>query len=444
MVETNQTPNVLIVDDEANILKTMAICLKDLGYNMTTIQKPQEVHDAIIKQTFDLAFVDLKMQPIDGMEVLSTIKQKSPRTTVIIITAHGSIDSAVEAIKNGAYNYIQKPFDFIELQIIAQKALEFHRLTSEVKHLREQAAQIKDSGNIITQNEKMLEMIDLTKRVAASEISVLIEGESGTGKELYAHLIYSNSDRSDKPFIKINCAALPENLLESELFGHLKGAFTGALKDRTGRFEEANGGTILLDEIAEISPALQAKLLRVLQQKEFERIGENRTRKVNVRIIAATNRNLEEAIKEGTFRKDLFYRLNAVRIQLLPLRDRPEDINLLIGYFINKICPDENITITPDALKALKRYRWSGNVRELENTMERAVLLAKDGIIKLNDLPEEMRSTQTSLDELQTLEEIEKLHIKKVLQIADDLNQAAQILGIDPATLWRKRKRYNL
>jgi DNA-binding NtrC family response regulator len=444
MIENYQTPNVLIVDDEANILKTMAICLKDLGYQITTIQKPQEVQDVVTNQYFDLAFVDLKMQPLDGMAVLSIIKQKSPDTTVIIITAHGSIDSAVEAIKKGAYNYIQKPFDFIELQIFAQKALEFHRLNSEVKQLREQAAQISDSGNIITQNEKMLEMIDLAKRVAASEISVLIEGESGTGKELYAHLIYLNSDRSDKKFIKINCAALPENLLESELFGHVKGAFTGALKDRIGRFEEADSGTVFLDEIAEISPALQAKLLRVLQQKEFERVGENITRKVNVRIIAATNRNLEEAIKEGTFRKDLFYRLNAVRIQLLPLRERPEDIKLLVGHFIQKIGIDENISLSPEALKALKRYRWSGNVRELENTMERAVLLAKNGIIELNDLPEEIRSSHTISDDLQTLEEIEKLHIKKVLQISSDLNQAAQILGIDPATLWRKRKRFNL
>lgn len=443
MVEFNQTPNVLIVDDEANILKTMAICLKDLGFQIVTIQKPQEVQSAITKQTFDLAFVDLKMQPIDGMEVLSIIKQKSPDTTVVLITAHGSIDSAVEAIKKGAYNYIQKPFDFIELQIFAQKALEFHRLNSEVKHLREQTIHLKNRENIITQNEKMFEMIDLAKRIATSEISVLIEGESGTGKELYAHLIYSNSDRSDQKFIKINCAALPENLLESELFGHVKGAFTGALKDRTGRFEEANDGTIFLDEIAEISPALQAKLLRVLQQKEFERVGENITRKVDVRIIAATNRNLEEAIKEGTFRKDLFYRLNGVRIQLLPLRERPEDIKLLVGHFINKICGDEKITVSPEALKALKRYRWSGNIRELENTMERAALLAKDGVIELNDLPEEIRIPQEESDELQTLEDIEKLHIKKVLQISDDLNQAAKILGIDPATLWRKRKRFN-
>ncbi|MBN1407717.1 MAG: sigma-54-dependent Fis family transcriptional regulator [Calditrichaceae bacterium] len=443
-MENYQYPNVLIVDDEANILKTMAICLKDLGYNITTIQKPQEVEKAIAEQSFDLAFVDLKMQPIDGMEVLSIIKQKSPDTTIVIITAHGSIDSAVEAIKKGAHNYIQKPFDFIELQMFAQKALEFHRLNSEVKHLREQAIQIKGSGNIITQNEKMLEMIDLAKRVAPSEISVLIEGESGTGKELYAHLIYSNSNRSDKPYIKINCAALPENLLESELFGHVKGAFSGAIKDRMGRFEEANGGTVFLDEIAEISPALQAKLLRVLQQKEFERVGENITRKVNVRIIAATNRNLEEAIKEDAFRKDLFYRLNAVRIQLLPLRERPEDIKLLVGHFIQKLGGNETITVSPDALKALKRYRWSGNVRELENTIERALLLAKDGIIELTDLPEEIRSTPAGSDKLQSLEDIEKIHIKKVLQIAGDLNNAARILGIDPATLWRKRKRYNL
>lgn len=443
MIE-NYTPNVLIVDDEPNILKTMALCLKDLGFHIYSTQKPQEVADQVKKEKYDLAFIDLKMQPIDGMEVLSQIKKYSPDTTVIIITAHGSIDSAVEAIKNGAYNYIQKPFDFVELQIFAQKALEYHNLSIEVKQLKEQAYQTETSENIITQNEKMLEMIDIAKRVAGSEISVLIEGESGTGKELYAHLIYANSDRSDKSYIKINCAALPENLLESELFGHAKGAFTGAMKDRTGRFEEADGGTIFLDEIAEITPALQAKLLRVLQQREFERIGENVTRKVDVRIIAATNRNLEEAIKEGTFRKDLFYRLNAVRIQLPPLRERPEDINLLISHFIKKICPEDIITISPDALKACKQYRWSGNVRELENMMERAVLLAKNSIIKLTDLPEEIRSALDNPIELQTLEEIEKLHIKKVLQNSNDLNHAAQILGIDPATLWRKRKRYNL
>jgi len=273
---------------------------------------------------------------------------------------------------------------------------------------------------------------------------VLIEGESGTGKELFAQLIYESSDRADKPFVKINCAALPENLLESELFGHVRGAFTGAVKDRKGRFEVANGGTIFLDEIGSLSPALQAKLLRVLQQKEFERLGESVTRKVDVRVIAATNVDLEQAMAEGTFRQDLFYRLNAVRIKLLPLRERPEDILLLAQYFIAKFAGTKKLKIAPEAAKALKAYRWSGNVRELENVMKRAIVLAKDETIRLTDLPEEVRFALESPQRPLSLEDVEKQHIRKVLQMASDLNEAAQILGIDPATLWRKRKRYNL
>jgi NtrC-family two-component system response regulator AlgB len=244
--------------------------------------------------------------------------------------------------------------------------------------------------------------------------------------------------------VKVNCAALPENLLESELFGHVKGAFTGAIKDRKGRFEAADGATIFLDEIAEMTPGLQAKLLRVLQQGEFERLGENISHKVDVRVIAATNRNLEEAIREETFREDLFYRLNAVRIKLLPLRERPEDIRLLIQYFMDKFSQGEQIDISPDAIKIMKHYRWSGNVRELENVIQRAVLLAKQGRIVMKDLPEEIRTAEDQPEQLLSLEELEKLHIKKVLQFAADLNEAAQLLGIDPATLWRKRKKYGL
>jgi DNA-binding NtrC family response regulator len=434
-------PKVLVVDDERNILNTIGICMESIDIETTLCAKPQEVLHLLQQKVFDLAFVDLKMSPMDGIEVLSEIKQYSPDTTVVIMTAHGSIDSAVSAIKKGAYDYLQKPFDFEELKLFTQKVLEHHQLVSEVKELREELADIHGSGEIITRNRAMIEQLDLASRIAESTISILIEGESGTGKELVAHYIHQRSDRTGKPFVKVNCAAIPEQLLESELFGHVRGAFTGALKDRQGRFEIADGGTIFLDEIGELSPTIQSKLLRVLQTKDFERIGENITRKVDVRVISATNRDLDEALKEGTFRDDLFYRLNGVRIKLPSLRERPEDIPYLINHFLNKFSK-ERTEITPDADKALKAYRWSGNVRELENVIERAVLLATNGIIELNHLPEEIRSAP-ELKAL-SLEEIEKLQIKKVLQIAKDYDEAARILGVDRKTLLNKRKKFGL
>ncbi len=435
---------VLVVDDEAHILKTVGICLESIGMRPVLHSRPQDALAAIHNEVFDLAFVDLKMTPIDGMEMLEEIRKVSPATTVIIITAHGSIDSAVEAIKKGAYHYLQKPFDFKELQIFAQKALEYHELTREVRELRQQIAEIKPSGKFITRNKEMLSMLDLALRVADSGISVLIEGESGTGKELVAQYIHEQSPRANQPLVKVNCAALPEELLESELFGHVKGAFTGALRDRQGRFEAANGGTVFLDEIAEIPPSVQVKLLRIIQNKEFERVGESITRKVDVRIIAATNRNLDEALREGTFRDDLFYRLNAVRIKLTPLRDRPEDIPILLQHFLQKLSGDNPVKLSPAAMKAFRAYRWSGNVRELENVLERAVLLAQQGIIELEHLPEEVRSALEKPSTALSLEEVEKLHIKRVLQYAKDYEEAARILAIDPATLWRKRRKYAL
>jgi len=433
-------PTVLLVDDEPNILKTMNICFEDMGFATTQFLDPLEALKKIKIDKFDMAFVDLKMTPIDGIEVLESIKKYSPETTVVIITAHGSIDSAIEAIKKGAHHYLQKPFELIELQILAQKVLEFHKLKLEVETLRKE----KCSGDIITKNIKMLEMINLAEKVAETDLSVLIEGESGTGKELYAQLIFQKSNRADKPYIKVNCAALPENLLESELFGHVKGAFTGAIKDRKGRFEMADGGTVFLDEIAELSSLLQAKLLRVLQQKEFERVGESVTKKVDIRLIAATNKNLESAISEGTFREDLFYRLNSIRIKLIPLRDRQEDIIVLTDYFVNRFSPDKYLEISRDARKALNNYEWKGNVRELENVIQRAVLLAQNSIIQMEDLPEELlRSNELSGNSL-SLEELEKIHIKKIINISPDLAEAARVLGIDSATLWRKRKKYDL
>jgi DNA-binding NtrC family response regulator len=441
---TQQNPKVLVVDDEPNILKTMGVCFNAIGYQTQLFSKPVEALAILHKESFDLAFVDLKMAPIDGMEVLAEIKKFSPDTTVIIITAHGSIDSAIEAVKSGAYHYLQKPFDFNELQLFAQKAWEYHRLTREVKELRSQLSLERGTGNLVTRNREMLEQLDLAARVADSTMSVLIEGESGTGKELFAHFIHEKSSRTSMAFVKVNCAAIPEQLLESELFGHVRGAFTGAVKDRQGRFELANGGTIFLDEIADLSPGIQGKLLRVLQSKEFERLGESVSQKVDVRVLAATNRNLEEAMKEGAFREDLFYRLNAVRLKLVPLRERPEDLPMLIQHFLQKYAKTPTVDLAPDAMKALRAYRWSGNVRELEHVIERSVILAQSGMIELSHLPEEVRIALEQPGDIRSLEEMEKLHIKRVLQQAKDYDDAARILGIDPATLWRKRKKFGL
>ena len=435
-------PKVLVVDDEKNILNTIGICLETIGIETTLCAKPQDVIHLLQENVYDIAFVDLKMSPIDGIEVLAEIKQYSPKTTVIIMTAHGSVDTAVAAIKKGAHDYLQKPFDFEELKLFTQKVLAHHQLVHEVAELREELASMQGSGEIITRNRAMIEQLDIAARVAESAISILVEGESGTGKELVAHYIHQKSNRSDKPFVKVNCAAIPEQLLESELFGHVRGAFTGALKDRQGRFEMADSGTIFLDEIGELPSSIQSKLLRVLQTKDFERVGENITRKVDVRVISATNRNLDEALKEGNFREDLFYRLNGVRIKLPSLRERPEDVPLLIHHFLKKYSKERDIKIGAEADKVLKAYRWSGNVRELENVIERAALLAANDVIEPVHLPEEICNASAS--GALSLEEAEKLQIKKVLQIAKDYDEAARILGVDRKTLLNKRKKFGL
>ncbi|OGU31752.1 MAG: hypothetical protein A2X67_05660 [Ignavibacteria bacterium GWA2_55_11] len=435
-------PQVLVVDDEKNVLTTVGICLESIGMKVTLTSKPQDVAQLVSEHAYDFAFVDLKMAPVNGMEVLSEIRRLSPETSVIMMTAHGTVMSAVEAVKKGAFHYLQKPFDFEEVKLLARQVWEHHRLLEEVRELRTELQGQKVRGEIITRNRVMLDQLDVAARVADSTLSVLIEGESGTGKELFAEYIHKRSSRSDKPLVKVNCAALPEQLLESELFGHARGAFTGAVKDRQGRFEIADGGTIFLDEVAELSPSIQAKLLRVLQQKEYERIGENQTRKVDVRVIAATNRNIDEALREGNFREDLFYRLNAVRIKLPPLRERPEDIPLLIQHALEKVAQGKSVHLSPEAERVLRSYRWSGNIRELENVVERAALLSGNGVIEIQHLPEELRTSPDSA--LHSLEELEKIHIKRVLQYAKDYDDAAQILGIDRKTLFNKRKKYDL
>ena len=308
--------SLILVDDEPSILKTMTICFEELGLQVNAFSNPGMAVEAIRNNPYDLAFIDLKMGPPDGIALLEKIEEHSPGTTAVLMTAHGSVDSAVEAIRKGAYDYLQKPFDYTELQIYAKRVVAFHRLKTEVTRLRAGIGEPAEQSGIITENPRMKEMIDLAGRVAETDLTVLIDGESGTGKEVIAQFIHQKSLRHKNSFIRINCAAIPENLLESEFFGHVKGSFTGAVKDRKGRFEDADKGTIFLDEIAELSPELQAKLLRFLQSREFERLGENETRKVDVRIIAATNKNLDDAMKRGTFRDDLFFRLNVVQIKL--------------------------------------------------------------------------------------------------------------------------------
>ena len=440
----DQQGHILVVDDEKHVLSTVGICLDSLGFKTTLCSKPQDVMGLLRNAQFDMAFVDLKMSPLDGMEIMTEIKLHSPTTSIIMMTAHGSIDNAVEAIKRGADFYLQKPFNFDELRLFVLNAWEHYRLRREVRDLRTQLAATKSTEEFVTRNRDMLSQLDIATRVSDSTMSVLIEGESGTGKELVAQEIHRRSSRCDKPFIKVNCAAIPEQLLESELFGHVRGAFTGAVKDRQGRFEVADGGTIFLDEVAEITSPTQVKLLRVLQSKEFERVGESSPRKVDVRVVAATNRDLDEALKEGTFRQDLFYRLNAIRIRLLPLRERPEDIPILIQHFIKKFAEGREYNISQEADKLLRSYRWSGNVRELENVIQRAVLLAANGVIDVVHLPDEVRTTGERPLQSLSLEELEKVHIKRVLQHTKDYDEAARVLGIDRATLWKKRKKFNL
>ena len=436
--------SVLVVDDEPNILKTLTIGLEAIGFRVEGFGNPCDALDRLEEGRYDIAFIDLKMEPIDGMQVLKEIRKRSPSTTSVILTAHGSIDSAVEAMKNGASDFLQKPFDLKELQVFAGKVFEHHSLRREVKNLRSQLAQTGAGTTIITRNPLMRRQIELAEQVADSPLTVLLEGESGTGKELVAQLIHERSSRRDKPFVKVNCGALSENLLESELFGHVRGSFTGAFKDRKGRFEVADGGTVFLDEVGEIPQSAQVKLLRFLQHREFERVGESATRKVDARVIAATNRKLSESLQDGTFREDLYYRLNAVRISLPPVRERPEDILLLIHHFLKKYSPGREIQISPESLRLLTSYHWPGNVREIENVVERSALLARDGMIEPSHLPPELSEVSEGSASLLSLEETERQHISRVLKVARDLDEASRVLDIDPATLWRKRKKYGL
>lgn len=447
--------NVLLVDDEKSVRSTLSLFLQKAGYQVEEAANGEEAEDRLKNQFYDLVITDLKMQPMDGLEVLKVAKSINPMTEVIVMTAYSTVESGVEAMKLGAYDYIQKPFNREEFLILVAKALERKKLLSEVEHLHEELKEKYRFENIVGTSDEMNQVLTMVSKVAKTDSTVLIAGESGTGKELIARAIHLNSRRKNRAFVTINCGALPENLQESELFGHVRGAFTGAIKDKWGLFQEANGGTLFLDEVGETALSTQVKLLRFLQDGEIRRVGDNEPIYVDVRLLAATNRNLEQAIEDGLFREDLYYRLNVIPIDMPPLRKRRDDIPLLVDHFLKKYTERTKkkvVSFSPEAMTILTGYNWPGNVRALENVIERAVILTNRNIIMPEDLPESIRSSQTKTVGSQeitygdhTLEELEKDYILKTLeQHSWNQKKASDILGISTTTLWRKLKSYGI
>jgi DNA-binding NtrC family response regulator len=404
------------------------------------------------EDVFNIAITDLKIDEVSGFDILKKAKHASPQMEVIMITGHGTVESAVDAMKNGAFDYITKPVDPDELNLIVQKAVERQRLVAEVKNLRSQVSELNQLESIIAVSPKMKKVIEMVRRIAESSATVLIEGESGTGKEVIARAIHNNSSRRNGQFVAINCGAMPENLLESELFGHVKGAFTGASTTKKGLFEEADRGTIFLDEIGETTQTFQVKLLRVLQENEIRRVGDTRDIAVDVRVLAASNRDLKKLVSDETFRKDLYYRLRVIPLYLPPLRTRREDILSLADFFLQRFAErtgKPKLKISRDTQKKMEHYSWPGNVRELENTIERALILSRDDELTADDILLEDTDVSASEDDKSlvklTLKQIEERHIKMVLEDCSwHLTETARRLGIGYNTLWRRMKEYKI
>ena len=441
-----QKVRILVVDDEAIVRESLGDWLKDADYQVFTAESGHEALKVIEQEKPVIMIADLVMPSMDGIELMKRAKERQPGIEVIIITAYASIPTAITAMKEGAYDYIEKPFCPERAELLVKKLAEHQELIEENLSLRQRLEDRYHFENIITKSSKMQRLIELIKVVGKSNATVLITGESGTGKELVARATHSQSSRHNKPFIAVSCAALPESLLESELFGHEKGSFTGAYTQKKGKFEFANGGTIFLDEVGEMSANIQVHLLRVLEEKEFTRVGGNEPIRVDLRVISATNKDLRKAIEKQEFREDLYYRLNVVNIELPPLRERKEDIPLLAEHFLNKFAADNRKEVTgfsPDAMEFLLGYDWPGNVRELENAIERAVILAKDSLITVADLPQENLSLVRLASTGKNLKEVEKNHVLNVLRkTGGNYSEAARILGISRMTLYNKAKEY--
>lgn len=450
-------PSILVIDDKESMRTMLSNVLTEEGYQVDAASGGKEGLDLARVKGYDLAITDMKMPDVDGLEVLSGLKNLDNDMSVIIMTAYGTVETAVAAMKSGAYDFITKPFDPDHLTVIIERALENRRLLAENSLLREELAHTLGFSEIIGQNEKMKEVSRLIQKVAGSDTSVLLQGESGTGKELFARAIHNLSPRRDKPYVAINCAAIPRELLENELFGSEKGAYTSSVARKMGKFEIADNGTIFLDEIGDMDISLQAKLLRVLQQKCFERLGGNKSINVDVRVIAATNMDLTEMIKKKHFREDLYYRLSVFPITIPPLRERADDIRPLSDYFINKYCIEmkkPTKSLSREALALMEKYHWPGNVRELENTVERSIILAEGKKI----LPEHMAIRLPSTSEIRLREgaglkeigahaqmQAEKAAIVRILkQVRGNKRKCAEVLKIDYTTLFDKLKKYDI
>jgi len=447
--------NILVVDDDRIILDSLCEFLSLEGFQTSGAETFKSAVAKLQKQIYSLVITDVSLPDGDGFDLLDVVRKDYPRTVVIVITGYGTIESAVKAIKRGAYDYLTKPIVDDDLRLAVERAIKQQSLMSENESLRLQLEQKYSLENIISHDYKMAKIFDLIEVVADSKTTVLMTGPSGTGKSVLARVMHQRSSRRNKPFVEVSCGALPETLLESELFGHVKGAFTGAVRDKEGKFMAADGGTVFLDEVANASPALQIKLLRVLEDRQFEPVGSNKTKTVDTRIILASNRNLPEEVKRGRFREDLYYRINVVTIDLPPLCERVGDVPLLAKHFLRIYCVQHNkekLGITDEALEYLERYSWQGNVRELENVIERAVLLSKDKFIGPDDLPSSIKEEQSRRQEThksmslkEAMAEPEKTLIRQALKAHHwNRQETAKALQINRTTLFKKMKQYGL
>jgi NtrC-family two-component system response regulator AlgB len=441
--------HILVVDDELNIRKTLTVSLETEGHKVTAVSNFQDALVEASRRSFDLAFVDLRLGMDDGLDLIPALLAGTPWLKVIVITAYASIDTAVEAMRRGATDYIPKPFTPTQINLAVRKVFEVRSLEQKVAALQEDLGRQHPQIDFSSLSPLMQKAVNLARQAAVSEATLLLRGESGTGKTVLARAIHSWSARAAKPFNIVSCPSLSPQLLESELFGHVKGSFTGAVRDNPGWIAASDGGTLLLDEISDLPLHLQPKLLRFIQDREYERVGDTVTRRADVRLIAATNMKLEDAIKEGRFREDLYYRLNVIPIEIPPLRERPEDVPVLAAKLLTFHARNNHrsyLGFKEEALRALAAHTWPGNVRELSNTIERAAILCQTDWIGLECLPANLlpRGIEIKIGDPASLEKIEEVHIRRVLANSRSLQEAAGILGIDQATLWRRRKKYGI